>query len=165
MVESDVRKGGKMEKRAAGSPFSKLIQVGLVVRDIDKAVERFSSLGIGPFTPKILPAGTKEWLQQDKPLNAKFKIKATKIGRFELELVQPIEGESPHKEFLDNKGEGIQHLAFIVADLDKEVDELTKHGAKMLFTARWQGGGLTYLDLNVAGLIVELIQPSEPKSE
>ncbi len=30
-------------------PFSKVDQIGVIVRDIDKAVEYYQSLGIGPF--------------------------------------------------------------------------------------------------------------------
>ena len=139
------------------SPFSKLIQVGVVVRDMDKAIERLSSLGIGPFEPKILPPDREEWFR-DKPLDAKFKINGAMLGEVELELIQPVEGESPHREFLVSKGEGIQHIACAVSDLDNEVAKLTKRGVSVLLRAKWQGGGVAYLDLGVAGLIIELIQ-------
>ena len=36
-----------------------------------------------------------------------------KMGSLEIELIQPLEGQSPHKEFLDSKGEGIHHIAFL----------------------------------------------------
>ena len=142
---------------AAKSPFSKFIQVGVVVRDMDKAIERLASLGIGPFQPKLLPPNTKEWFR-GKPLKAKLNIKSTMMGDTELELVQPIEGDSPHQEFLDSKGEGIQHIAFAVDDLDKEVDQLTKQGVSVLLKAKMPRGGIAYLDLGVGGIIVELIQ-------
>jgi len=142
---------------ATESPFSKLIQVGVVVRDMDKAIERLSSLGIGPFEPKVIPPNTKEWFR-DKPLDANLKLSSAKIGEVEIELIQPVEGESPHKEFLDSKGEGIQHIACAVSDVDKEVAKLTKQGVGVLLRARWQDGGVAYLDLGVAGLIIELIQ-------
>ena len=147
-----------MEENAKGSPFSKLIQVGLVVRDMDKTIERLTSLGIGPFEPKILPPERKEWFR-DKPLDANLKLTAAKMGDVELELVQPVEGESPHKEFLDSKGEGIQHIAFAVSDVEKEVAKLTKKGVSVLLRAKFPGGGgVAYLDLGAGGLVVELIQ-------
>jgi len=146
------------ENAAAESPFSKLIQVGVVVRDMDKAIKRLEYLGIGPFEPKILPPDSKEWFR-DKPLNAKLILNSTMMGEVELELIQPVEGESPHKEFLDSKGEGIQHIAFLTDDLNRQVDKLTKQGVSILLRAeRPGGGGVAYLDLGVAGLIVELIQ-------
>jgi methylmalonyl-CoA/ethylmalonyl-CoA epimerase len=87
-------------------------------------------------------------------------IQITKIGDMELELIQPINGESPHQEFLDERGEGIQHLGFIVANLKEEVEHLTAQGSTVLLTSRFKnGGGVVYLDLAAAGLIVELVQP------
>ncbi len=148
-----------MEKSTESETQSwKLMQVGVVVRDMDKAIERLSSLGIGPFEPRTLPPDRKEWFR-GKPMNAEFNIHAARIGDVELELIQPLEGESPHKEFLDSKGEGIQHVMFAVDDFDKEVDRLTRNGAGVLLKAEMPGGrGLAYLDLNVGGIITELIQ-------
>jgi methylmalonyl-CoA/ethylmalonyl-CoA epimerase len=157
-----------MEKSmAAESTFSKLMQVGIVVRDMDKAIERLSSLGIGPFKPILLPPDRQEWFRGKprKPLEANVKINIAKIGGVEIELIEPVEGESPHKEFLESKGEGLQHIAFAVDDLDKEVAKLTKQGVKVLLRTKWQSGGIAYLDLDVGGLIIELIQRNERRKK
>ena len=146
-----------MEDSNARLPSWKLMQIGLVVRDMDKAIKRFSVLGFGPFAPKILPPGTKEWIR-GKPSNVNVKVNATMVGEIELELCQPVSGESPHQEFLDSKGEGIQHVMFAVDDLEKEIDRLTKQGATVLLKAVFDKGGLAYLDLDASGFIVELIQ-------
>jgi len=147
-----------MDKNAAvESPFSRLIQVGVVVKDLDKAVERLSFLGIGPFTPMLLPPEAEQQFR-GKPLDAKFKISGATLGEIVLELIQPVEGESPHREFLDSKGEGIQHIAFAVDDLDREVAKLTKQGVSVLLSANLRDVRVAYLDLGVGGLIFELIQ-------
>ena len=153
--------------KEATSPSWKLRQIGLVVRDMDRAINRFSTLGFGPFEPKFLPAGTKAWVTE-KPSDGEVNVRSTMVDDLELELCQPISGESPHKEFLDAKGEGIQHIMFAVDDLEKEIDRLTKQGATVLLGASFGDGGLAYLDLDACGLVVELIQmPKEdipPKS-
>jgi catechol 2,3-dioxygenase-like lactoylglutathione lyase family enzyme len=147
-----------MDKNTSeGSPFSKLIQVGVVVKDLDKTVERLSSLGIGPFTPMQIPPDAEQWFR-GKPLDAKFKISGAKLGEIVLELIQPVEGESPHQEFLDNQGEGIQHIAFAVDDLDREVSKLTKQGVSVLLSANLRDVRVAYLDFGVGGLVFELIQ-------
>jgi len=148
-----------MEKStAAESPFSKLIQVGVVVRDMDKAIERLSSLGIGPFEPKVLPPERKEWFR-GTPMYAEFNIQAARIGDVELELIQPVSGKSPHKEFLETKGEGIQHVMFAVDDFNKEVTRLTEEGVDELLRAKFPGGGgVAYLDLGAANFVIELVQ-------
>lgn len=140
------------------SPFTRLIQIGVVVKDIDQAIERLSLLGIGPFYSKMPPPEATS-LYRGQPFRAAGRviIKASRMGNVELELIQPVEGGSPHKEYLDAKGEGIQHIAFHVDDLGNEVEKLTTQGCTMLLDGRREGGGIAYLDLNVGGIIVELI--------
>ena len=142
------------------SPFANLIQIGVVVKEMDQAIQSFSALGIGPFYTKMPPPNTKS-LFRGKPFRAadRVKIMAAQLGNSELELVQPLEGESPHREYLEAKGEGIQHLGFAVDDLDKAVEKLTDGGSSVLMTGRRvDGTGVTYLDLNASGVIVELIK-------
>ena len=65
------------------------------------------------------------------------------------------------KEFLDKKGEGIQHVMFGVNDFEREVAALTEKGASVVLKANMPGGrSIAYLDLNVGGLVVELVQNS-----
>lgn len=150
---------------AAKSTFTRLAHIGLVVRDMNKAIERLTALGIGPFTPRMPPPDAQE-TYRGKPFipSQRVAIQITHIGDMELELIQPINGESPHREFLDKKGEGIQHLGFIVDNLGEDVTRLTGQGSEILLASQFQGGGgVAYLDLDVAGLIVELVQPGERK--
>ena len=145
------------KKKAVESPFSKLIQVGVVVKDLDKVVERLTSLGIGPFTSMHIPDDAEQWFR-GKPLDAKFKISGAKLGEIVLELIQPLEGKSPHQEFLDSQGEGIQHIAFAVDDLDREVARLTKKGVNVLLSANLPKVRVAYLELGAGGLVIELMQ-------
>ena len=150
-----------MESNATGkSTFTRLAHIGVVVRDMNKTIERLTALGIGPFKPRILPPDAQE-KYRGKPFipSQRVAIQITQIGNMELELIQPIDGESPHQEFLDQKGEGIQHLGFIVNNLEEEVKRLTAKGSSILLTSQFKGGGgVAYLDLDAAGLIVELVQ-------
>jgi catechol 2,3-dioxygenase-like lactoylglutathione lyase family enzyme len=145
---------------AVESPFSKLIQVGVVVKDLDRTVERLLALGIGPFTPMHIPPDAEQWFR-GKALDAKFKISGAKLGEVVLELIQPVEGESPHQEFLDSKGEGIQHIAFAVDDLDREVAKFTRQGVSVLLSANLPKARVAYLDVGTGGLVFELIQSKE----
>ena len=139
----------------------KLEQIGLVVRDMERALERFSHLGFGPFNPKVLPPGDKEWVK-GKPTRAGVKVMATIVGNVELELCQPVSGDSPHQDYLNSKGEGIQHVLFAVENLQEEIDRLTGLGCSVLLRASFGdeegSGGLAYVDLDASGLIVELAQ-------
>jgi catechol 2,3-dioxygenase-like lactoylglutathione lyase family enzyme len=148
------------KKTPAKSPsHNKLRHIGIVVRDIDKAVERLESLGIGPFGPVSFPPGAEGIFLGDKLLDAEPKMLNTKIGEVELELFEPVEGESPWKEFLDSRGEGIHHIAFDVDDIDGMLAKLTEQGASITLTARMQGRlAAAYVDLGIGGFIVEPMQ-------
>jgi catechol 2,3-dioxygenase-like lactoylglutathione lyase family enzyme len=141
----------------------KLTQVGVVVRDVEKTIKRLTALGIGPFQQMVLPPEREEWFR-DKRMYADFKIYGARIGDIQIELIQPLSGDSPHKEFLETKGEGIQHVMFAVDDFDKEVARLTKKGASILLRAKFPGGrGVAYLDLGVGNIIFELVQKRQDK--
>jgi len=135
-----------------------LTQVGVVVKDVERVVERLTDIGIGPFEPMNLPADREEYFR-DKRMYADFNIHATRIGNVQLELIQPLSGDSPHKEFLDTRGEGIQHVMFAVDDLEKTIALLTGKGVTALLRAKFPGsGGIAYMDFGVGNIVVELVQ-------
>ena len=78
------------------SPFSKLAQIGIIVKDMDTTIEKLTAFGIGPFEHRSVPPGAKEWYK-NKPMDATFKIAAVNVGGVELEFIQPVDGDSPHK--------------------------------------------------------------------
>ena len=135
-----------------------LTQVGVVVKDVEKVVERLGELGIGPFDKMVLPPEREEYFR-DKRMYAEFDIRGTQMGNVQLELIQPLEGDSPHKEFLETKGEGIQHVMYQVDNLEETVKELTDKGVEVLLRAKFPGGGgVAYIDLGVSNIVIELSQ-------
>jgi methylmalonyl-CoA/ethylmalonyl-CoA epimerase len=143
---------------AAPSPFSKFLHVGLVVKDLDIVVDRLQSLGVGPFGPLSLPPLTEKQLYRGEPCEIEVQARKASVGDFELEIFEPADSKSPQKEFLDNKGEGIHHLAFAVDDLDKYLASWADAGCEIILSAKCQGGQAAYLDLGTGGIIVELMQ-------
>jgi methylmalonyl-CoA/ethylmalonyl-CoA epimerase len=136
----------------------KVTQVGVVVRDVEKVAERLSFLGIGPFQEMKLPPDRKE-LFRGKPALADARILAAMLGETQLELVQPLAAESPHREYLDTKGEGIQHIMVAVDDIEKEIKRLTDKGCTLLLDIRMPGGVHgAYIDLHAGGIIVEMFE-------
>ncbi len=135
-----------------------LTQVGVVVKDVEKAVARLGELGIGPFENMTLPPEREEYFRE-KRMYADFDIRGTRMGNVQLELIQPLEGDSPHKEFLETKGEGIQHVMYQVDNLEDTVKKLTDKGVEVLLRAKFPGGGgVAYLDLGVSNIVIELSQ-------
>jgi methylmalonyl-CoA/ethylmalonyl-CoA epimerase len=143
------------------SPFSlKMGHVAVVVRDMDKTIKRLESLGIGPFKPydfDSLSPLVGKLLFHGKPYEGKVKVFVANMGDISMEIFQPLEGISPHQEFLDKKGEGIHHIAFLMNDFEKDVARFTNQGVEVVHFARQEnGGGAVYLDLGVGGLVIEL---------
>jgi len=136
----------------------KVTQVGVVVKDVNQVAERLSFLGIGPFQEMKLPPDRKE-LFRGKPALADARILTATLGETQLELVQPLASESPHREFLETKGEGIQHIMVTVDDIEKEIQRLTDKGCTLLLDIRMPGGiHGAYIDLHAGGIIVEMFQ-------
>ena len=141
------------------SPFSKIDQIGVIVKDLDRAVEYYSSLGIGPFQPLDLTR-IKRSVYGKPAKGIRNRSKVAQIGSVQLELLQPVSGESVQKEFLEKRGEGVNHLGFLVDDLEREVNRLTARGFSVISSVRYSGGGgVAYLDTDrIGGVIFELIQ-------
>jgi methylmalonyl-CoA/ethylmalonyl-CoA epimerase len=142
------------------SPFSRGYQVGVVVRNIEKAVDFYESLGIGPFVEGP-SADAVERKVYGKDTNMRLKGLIAQMGNIEFELLQPVGGESLHKEFLDEKGEGIIHICSYTDDLDGELAKLTEKGFKVVHSAVFSDGGkCAYIDTReVGGFFLELFQP------
>ena len=105
-----------------------------------------------------LPPDRQEFFR-GKPALADAKIMSATVGETQLELIQPLAVESPHREFLDAKGEGIQHIMIAVDDVEKEIKRLTDNGCTILLDIHMPGGRHgAYIDLNAGGIIVELMQ-------
>ncbi|MFC1956651.1 VOC family protein [Chloroflexota bacterium] len=140
-------------------PFTRIDHIGVTVKDIDKAVAHYQSLGMGPFEPLYTTLYDRQ-LHGKSVDDVRVVIRVAKIGQVEFELVQPVSGESVHREFLEKHGEGISHLGFFVDDLDKEVAKLVAKGFKVVTRGKFVGGGgLAYLDTDKAGgVFFELIQ-------
>jgi methylmalonyl-CoA/ethylmalonyl-CoA epimerase len=133
--------------------------VGVVVKNMDKAIQYYQSLGSGPFEAVTTPVAEKKF--RGKPAEGYgVKIRVAQLGNLRIELIQPIKGESPAKEFLDNKGEGINHVCFSVDDLDKEANKLIQKGLKVVSNVKFvSGGGNIYFDTSeVGGVLTELLQ-------
>lgn len=146
-------------KKAEKSPFSELHHITVVVKDIERAVEFYSSLGLGPFVTPAQHEIANRTLR-GKPITSKVITREALIGPVALQLVQYIEGEHLVKEFIDKKGEGVFHLGFVVDDIDKAEDKAVKLGLKVTQRARREdGSGNAFFDTEaLGGVVLEIRQ-------
>lgn len=141
-------------------------QIGVVVKDVQKTAEFYSSsFGLGPFTVyDFVPE--KHWFKEE-PSFVKLKMGKAMWGHLELELLQPLEGKSLHEEFLRTHGEGLQHLGINVRNYDEVFARMKKEGFQPLMRAEtvvetYKGYlRACYFDTRkVGGVILEIIWKS-----
>jgi len=133
-------------------------QVGIVVRDMDKAIEYYEKvLGLGPFIrPQI---SYTEKFYYGKPVHSLWIMGFCSLGLVELELVQPITGPTVYHDFLKEKGEGIHHLGFDLKDIDEKLFLCKKMGIQVIQSGCSSTARFAYLDtMKIGGVVFELIQ-------
>ena len=135
-------------------------QVSIVVEDMDRAVEYYTStFGIGSF--RVMDIDLEDVLLRGKPISTKIKVAFAKSGPLQVELIQPVQGKNIYTEFLENKGEGLHHLGFQVDDLDAMLAELAEEGIEPVFYKAYPHRGTVFAYLNsdkIGGVIFELIE-------
>ena len=147
-------------------------QVGFVVKDIDKAMEAYWRVGVGPWRVYTYGAPlVKEITYRGKPGDWRFRIALAKVGGFSIELIQPLSGKSIYSEYLEKQGEsGIQHLGIVVDNLDLAVEEARQSGYEVIQSGRGHGvrgdGKFAYLstegDLFTVYELMELVSERYP---
>jgi len=142
----------------------KFLHACIMVKNMDKAIKHFEALGVGPFPPFIgglegTPVTGKTVRGEPSDYDMDLRLAEGGMGGVGFELIQPLKGKSIYDEFLEEKGEGVHHLAFLVDDLDKEIAEMAERGFKVLQTGARPQGKWAYFDTDkVGGCIVELVQ-------
>jgi methylmalonyl-CoA/ethylmalonyl-CoA epimerase len=84
------------------------------------------------------------------------------VGESEVELLESTTPDGPVAKFIEKKGEGIQHIAFRVENIDAALDELKQKGVKLIDEQPRIGAGgakIAFLHpKSTGGILVELCQ-------
>jgi methylmalonyl-CoA/ethylmalonyl-CoA epimerase len=112
--------------------FSKFVQIGVVVADLEQSIHHLTEIfGIGPFRVIDWPPEGRTDIQKfyyGQPGNFSARMAFTELGPVELELIQPLSGESIWADFLREHGGGLHHLRFNVDALEPVQDYLALNG-------------------------------------
>jgi methylmalonyl-CoA/ethylmalonyl-CoA epimerase len=148
-------------------PFLKngIAQVAIVVKDLDKTVQYYYEVfGIGPwqFYTYKKPL-LKVMSYHGKPAVHTNRLALSYFGNSRIELIEVVEGDSVYKDHIDNHGYGVQHLGFLVEDMDEALKQAHEAGFEMLQDGSGFGldgdGHYAYLDSEEKfGVMIELIE-------
>lgn len=150
---------------AAASPYAYIAaghhQIAFVVKDLT-AAERFftEKLGVPRFF-RFNDVQVHEAQFRGGPGDFHMHIALGYAGDSQIELIEHISGRSIYKEFLDRRGEGLQHLGFIVPDHDKVIADFATNGFPVIQSGRIgnnPGVRFAYFDTEAAiGAVMESI--------
>jgi methylmalonyl-CoA/ethylmalonyl-CoA epimerase len=140
-------------------------QVALVVPDAEaQARAWWQHLGIGPWNLYTLDAAAlTAATYRGQPADFRIRHALAFSGEVMMELVQPIQGPSIWHEHLEQKGAGLQHIAFYPDDFVAASAALAAEGWIAVASGdgfgRSRDGRFAYLEHpDVVGIIVEIVQ-------
>lgn len=67
------------------------------------------------------------------------EVATLRIGESCIEFVRPLDKDSTVAKFLQERGEGIHHIAFEVEDIEKSIEELKAKGIQVIDNGIRQG--------------------------
>ena len=100
--------------------LNKIYHLGYAVEDIE-AASRFymENFGVEPTEPEVV---------EEQGISATM----FRVGESMVELVQPLDPDTPVGRFLARRGEGFHHVAYQVDDLETALRELRKNGVEIV---------------------------------
>ncbi len=133
--------------------IKRIDHIAVAVHDMDEAAQFYTEM------LRLDLSGVEVVTEQ------KTKVGFLKIGESNIELVQPASEDSPLAKFLESRGPGIHHICLEVDDIEKEVEELKKRGARMIDETPRPGAHNTKVAFihpkSSGGVLIELNQLPE----
>jgi hypothetical protein len=110
-------------------------QIGFVVTDLDKALESWVALGVGPWY--VLNGQHQRALYRGEPCEVTLRIAFANSGDMQIEVIQQ-ENDAPsiYTEFLSTEGDGFNQFAYWAEDFDAAVQNAQNAGWPVV----WSGG-------------------------
>ncbi len=127
----------------------KIDHIGIAVNNLEDAVKPY----IDVFGLKV---GEVETLEEHK-----VRIAMIPVGESRIEFLQPTDSEGPIAKFIEERGEGIHHLALEVSDIQGMLKMLKEKGVPLINTEPIIGVGgarIAFLHPNETKVLIELVE-------
>jgi methylmalonyl-CoA/ethylmalonyl-CoA epimerase len=149
--------------RIAAPPVPMAIsQIAVVVRDMEKALKDYTeTLGWGPWSVfDYKPPLLHDTEVRGEPVEFRMIGAETHLDGLDFELIQPVSGPSIYQEFLDTRGEGVQHIACMQHSFDDSTAmkaHWARRGAKVLMGGRI-GESIEFYYLDTAPIVKFILE-------
>lgn len=143
-----------------------VVQLGLVVHDVEKTGQKFADF-FGVECPPTCYSGDAETVKGSylgQPTSASCHMKFFDTPTLQIELIQPDDTPSVWRDFLNEKGEGLHHIAFRVKKADDAIRVMEEKGYPLLQRGLYAdaSGQFAYMDTrDDLKLILELLEDFE----
>ncbi|MHA1683371.1 MAG: VOC family protein [Promethearchaeota archaeon] len=137
-----------------------ITQIAIVVNDIEKSSQDFADVfGVAkPAWHRTAPVDESHAEYRGKPTAGRAKLAFFKFKNITLERIEPGENPSTWREVLDERGEGIHHIAFNVKEQDDKIAYFESKGMKLVQKGNFEGGCYAYIDgMEKLKMIIELL--------
>jgi catechol 2,3-dioxygenase-like lactoylglutathione lyase family enzyme len=137
------------------------MQLGLVVRDIERAIAFWAQqMGIGPWILIEGSGADRRFVHRGQVANVEMSIAFSYAGETQLELIaQTNSAPSLYLEFLEAGQEGLHHLGFWPDNLEKSCEALERAGFEELCSVYMADGTKNvsyYTSPPFVGALIEL---------
>lgn len=118
--------------------FAGLFQIGFVTRDIDKAADFLTgTMGTGKFM-KLPKPEISDQTWNGEPIDIVVDLAFGQWGNLNIELIQPIEGESSYSETLQTfDWIGIHHICVKVHNVDEASADMAEKNIPLIQSGRF----------------------------
>jgi methylmalonyl-CoA/ethylmalonyl-CoA epimerase len=127
-----------------------LDHVGIAVADLDQAIHGYQErYGAVPLYREVIEAqGVEEAMI---PVGGSF-----------IQLLQPLGVDTPVGRFLERRGEGLHHVAYMVASITTALEHLKGQGARLIDESPRIGGRGAQIAFvhpdDLGGTLIELVE-------
>jgi methylmalonyl-CoA/ethylmalonyl-CoA epimerase len=137
-------------KNGGSIMVKKLDHVGIAVKDLQATLKFYED------TLGLKSSGIEVVEEQ------KVRVAFLPIGDTEVELLESTEEDGPIAKFIAKNGEGIQHMAYKVDDIEAAIAEMKDKGVRMIDEKPRYGAGGAKIAFchpkSTSGVLVELCQ-------
>ena len=125
----------------------KIDHIGIAVKNLAESSKFYEALGINS-------TGVEEVAEQ------KVKVSFFPVGDSEIELLESTSPDGPIAKYIEKNGEGMQHMALRVDDIEAALVELKARGIRLIDeTPRYGAGGAKIAFVHpksTGGILLEL---------
>ena len=144
-------------RRKLGAVFTRIDHVGIAVHDLDEAIAFYREA----FDLELV----HEEINEEQGVREAM-LAVGDSGSY-VQLLAPLTEDSPIAKFLADRGEGVQQVAYAVADVDATCRKLRAKGMRLLYEQPRRGTAGSRVNFihpkDAGGVLVELVEPADPQ--